>query len=72
MRVSKLTNVSNENISVRLYGGPIIVLEPRSSICNVEVENINSIRGQVEVKEDLTEIGGSHGSKTRIDESSKG
>ncbi len=68
MRVSELTNTSKQEISVHLCNGPTIELPPNGTIRNVEISNINDIKGQVKVKEDLSEIGESHGSKQRIDE----
>lgn len=68
MRVSELTNTSNQTISIQLCNGPIIDLPPKAKLHNVQVTNINDIRGQVNVKEDLSEIGSSHGDKQRIDE----
>ena len=68
MRVSELTNTSKRGISVQLCNGPTVDLPPNATIKNVEISNINDIKGQVKVKEDLSEIGESHGSKQRIDE----
>ncbi len=68
MRVSELTNTSKQEILVHLCSGPTIGVPPNGTLRNVEIANINDIRGQVKIKEDLSEIGGSHGSKQRIDE----
>jgi len=65
-RVSEIHNTSNSDIKVKLTSGPEITLPPNSGIKNADVENIGTLRGQVQVTEDLTEVNLGQG-KTRID-----
>lgn len=64
-RIARITNTSGNDVVVKLTGGPKITLPSGSSLENVDVENINSIKGKVAVKEDLTEIVTGKG-KTKI------
>lgn len=66
-RVSEIKNDSNENVHVKLVGGPTITLQPHTSLQNADVANISDLRGKVSVKEDLTEVGQSTG-KQRLDD----
>lgn len=65
-RIAKITNTSNNNVKVKLKGGPEITIPAGSSLENVDVENVSDLKGKVSVKDDLTEVVSGKG-KTRID-----
>lgn len=68
-RVTEIKNNSKDPVSVKLIGGPIITLTQGASIKNVDVENMNDLRGNVKIKikEDLTEVGSSTGKQKLYD-----
>lgn len=71
-RVSKITTGAN-SVQIKLTAGGTITLGPNSCLENVSVTNIGEIRAtvDVEIKEDLSEIGSSSG-KTKINGRRKG
>ena len=56
MRIKKLTNITNENITVTLLGGPQITLPPNASLDNADITDVQSLQGKVQIIEDLTEV----------------
>jgi len=56
MRVTELKNTSNENIDIELINGATITLAPKTKLKNMDIREVDSIKGKVEFKEDLTEV----------------
>jgi hypothetical protein len=65
-RVSKIENTSDNDVKVKLSGGPEVTLPPNVALENVDVQNIKDLKSMIKVTEDLTEVGTTPG-KTRID-----
>lgn len=65
MRLVSLHNTSNESIKLSLQNGTTITLPPDVKVANVDVAEVDSLRGKIEFKEDLTEVNAKTG-KTRI------
>lgn len=55
MRVKKLQNVSDENIDLRLVNGAEVTL-PSATMQNVDVVEVESLKGKVDFIQDLTEV----------------
>lgn len=56
MRVKKLQNVSDENIDLRLVNGAEVTLPPSATMQNVDVAEVESLKGKVDFIQDLTEV----------------
>jgi hypothetical protein len=56
MRVKKLQNVSDENIDLRLVNGAEVTLPPSATMQNVDVVEVESLKGKVDFIQDLTEV----------------
>jgi hypothetical protein len=56
MRVKKLQNVSDENIDLRLVNGAEVTLPPSAIMQNVDVVEVESLKGKVDFTQDLTEV----------------
>jgi hypothetical protein len=56
MRVKKLQNVSDENIDLRLVNGAEVTLPPSAIMQNVDVVEVESLKGKVDFIQDLTEV----------------
>lgn len=65
-RVSKIENTSGSNVEVKLSSGGTVTMAPKSKMENVNIDNVNDIKGRVELSEDLTEVN-MPGGCTRID-----
>ena len=63
MRVSKLFNKSDSPIEVFLSNGATVVLPSKATMINTEISEVDSLRGKVDIKEDLTEVNASTGKK---------
>jgi hypothetical protein len=66
MQITKLTNISEEDVTVMLKGGNSLTLPPKSTIQNVAVENTEQLTGKVQFVKDLTEVV-RPGGKMRLD-----
>jgi hypothetical protein len=56
MIVRKLTNISDFSITVDLNGGNGIIVPPGAVIENVDVGNVDDLRGIAKIEQDLSEI----------------
>lgn len=65
MRVTRLENISEQEVTVELVNGAKVGLPPKASLTNADVVNVDSLKGRVSLTEDLTEINQATG-KTRI------
>ena len=64
-RVSEIQNTSKDDVKVKLTGGPEVTISPKSSLKNVDVDNLESLGSNVKVTNDLTEVNQATG-KTRL------
>lgn len=55
-RISKIENTSDNDVKVKLTGGPTVKLPPRATLENADVDNIGDLKGKTKVTEDLTEV----------------
>ena len=67
MRIKNLTNLSNEDINLRLMNGAEITLPPNSAITNTDIVEVESVRDKVKFTEDLTEITNKTGKRMLLD-----
>ena len=67
MRLTKLKNVSNENVQIRQPSGGKFMLTPGNEVSHVEVSNLHEVLGKVKVTHNLTEVNEQRPSRTRID-----
>ena len=56
MRLTKLENVSSENVKIEQPSGGQFMLTPGNSVEHVEISNLHEVLGQVKVSHDLTEV----------------
>lgn len=56
MRVKKLTNTSEESVTVRLVDGGAVSLPPKGQVTNVNVSNLNELRPNVSAVEHIQEV----------------
>lgn len=56
MKVTKLTNTSEESVTVRLVDGGSVSLPPQGRVENVDVSNLNEIRPKVKAVEHIQEV----------------
>ncbi len=66
MRIRKMKNVSNHNVSVKQPSGAEFMLTPGNSVENVQVSNLKEVLGDVSIKHDLTEVVTPGAGNTRI------
>jgi len=67
MRLTRLKNISNESIKVSLSNGVELSLPPDVGISNVDVMEVDSLRGRIELTEDLTEVNRATGKQRLLD-----
>lgn len=65
MRIKRLTNTSEEEITLEHKDGVKSILPPKAEVTNVEITNENELRGKVHLVADLGEICG-HSNKTKL------
>lgn len=56
-RVTEITNTSGKDLDVQLTGGAKVTLPPNASLKDADIDNIDNLRGQAKVIENLTEVG---------------
>jgi len=61
MIVRKITNISEVNVTVGLKGGNGIIMHPGAVLENIDVSNLESLKGMVQVVQDLSEVPVSEG-----------
>ena len=56
MRLSKVENVSNGNVTIKQPSGAEFMLTPGNSVKNVTISNLHEVSAQVKVTHNLTEV----------------
>lgn len=64
MKVSKILNTSKTPLQLNLSNDVVVSLSPNSSISNVDVTNLDEVKGSATITMDLTEVNESKNIKT--------
>jgi hypothetical protein len=65
-KIRKLTNISENNISIVLVGGTIIHLPTKGVLENIEVADVTGIAKWVKLELDLSEVNPVHEGRVQI------